>query len=825
MAQIGSLSVKLGLVTVDWDKATTKAKAQAKDLQDSFSKLGGGVKTLVEHFKNFGALGGAIGLAALYQETKTLTDEVDDLSKSYGLSISQILAFRGALRDAGGQSDAASKAISTLFSKVDDAKQGNDTAIAQFQKLGITFGELKTLSPYEAISRVADGFKNISDQFEKTKAIKEFFGKGGIGLTMSDVADALAQSTTKFDEYAASIKIVGQVSDSVKANMENLKIAFAEVIAPFTSAKVLTIKEFELILRGLGSAALVIGIGAVAGQIVAVAAAIRAATVAGAAFNIMAGGMTPVGIILKAVGVAGAIGAFLYASSASSPAPAGGGVPSTAYDESGASIMNASQKPYEAPKTYAPIVGATTEQAAAARTAFAASDPRLTTNVAAISKEATIKQFSLALSQQLMAVDSARAAINVDIENKDALTNQLALIRLGTKEKTLQIDAKLAQELQGMKETGSQELKDATASLAMADKKRVTQQGAADEAIAREKYRLEMKKKAFDAEAEYLRTTAASGADNEQTTAAQRQEEEDARTRAAHAFGNQAREAERLGTLANERLAFEGKIAALVPAQQAAALAKYDLEAGILDFQRQAIMLGWSDARIKAYTDSARELGAATAGIVKTNEDAQRTFEFGWTKAFNTYKDAATNAAVTGADVFGVFSKSMSDAIDKFVDTGKLSFSSLSESIIKDLLKIQLKKQAMDLLDIGKSSGSNMMAAGFGMVKSLFGFADGGTPPVNQVSIVGERGPELFVPKTLGTVLPNDFMSKASGAPAPSGSFAQMASNAPTVNYNGPYIESMSAIDTQSGLQFLAKNKQSVWSAYQSANRSIPMSR
>ena len=30
MAAIGSLSVKLGLVTVQWDQATDKAKAQAK---------------------------------------------------------------------------------------------------------------------------------------------------------------------------------------------------------------------------------------------------------------------------------------------------------------------------------------------------------------------------------------------------------------------------------------------------------------------------------------------------------------------------------------------------------------------------------------------------------------------------------------------------------------------------------------------------------------------------------------------------------------------------------------------------------------------------
>ena len=35
-------------------------------------------------------------------------------------------------------------------------------------------------------------------------------------------------------------------------------------------------------------------------------------------------------------------------------------------------------------------------------------------------------------------------------------------------------------------------------------------------------------------------------------------------------------------------------------------------------------------------------------------------------------------------------------------------------------------------------------------------FADGGRPPVGKPSIVGERGPELFVPSTAGTIIPNN---------------------------------------------------------------------
>tara|TARA_R100001530_G_scaffold132292_1_gene104590 strand:+ start:12464 stop:15013 length:2550 start_codon:yes stop_codon:yes gene_type:complete len=42
-------------------------------------------------------------------------------------------------------------------------------------------------------------------------------------------------------------------------------------------------------------------------------------------------------------------------------------------------------------------------------------------------------------------------------------------------------------------------------------------------------------------------------------------------------------------------------------------------------------------------------------------------------------------------------------------------------------------------------------------------FADGGEPPVGRVSLVGERGPELFVPKSRGTIIPNEALSGFGG--------------------------------------------------------------
>tara|TARA_R100000149_G_C5759162_1_gene64876 strand:- start:158 stop:562 length:405 start_codon:yes stop_codon:yes gene_type:complete len=45
---------------------------------------------------------------------------------------------------------------------------------------------------------------------------------------------------------------------------------------------------------------------------------------------------------------------------------------------------------------------------------------------------------------------------------------------------------------------------------------------------------------------------------------------------------------------------------------------------------------------------------------------------------------------------------------------------------------------------------------GMGLVNKIRGFEKGGRPPVGQPSIVGERGPELFMPDQAGTIVPNN---------------------------------------------------------------------
>jgi hypothetical protein len=57
----------------------------------------------------------------------------------------------------------------------------------------------------------------------------------------------------------------------------------------------------------------------------------------------------------------------------------------------------------------------------------------------------------------------------------------------------------------------------------------------------------------------------------------------------------------------------------------------------------------------------------------------------------------------------------------------------------------------------GKSSGQGGLGSLISGAGQLFGgmFADGGRPPKNKISVVGDGGePELFVPDTAGTIIP-----------------------------------------------------------------------
>jgi len=84
----------------------------------------------------------------------------------------------------------------------------------------------------------------------------------------------------------------------------------------------------------------------------------------------------------------------------------------------------------------------------------------------------------------------------------------------------------------------------------------------------------------------------------------------------------------------------------------------------------------------------------------------------------------------------------------------------LVQDLQRSLLRRFVTKPAGDLF--GKalsalfSGGGGAESVALSLTGPRFQFAAGGRPPVGEPSLVGERGPELFVPDRPGTIVPND---------------------------------------------------------------------
>lgn len=209
-------------------------------------------------------------------------------------------------------------------------------------------------------------------------------------------------------------------------------------------------------------------------------------------------------------------------------------------------------------------------------------------------------------------------------------------------------------------------------------------------------------------------------------------------------------------------------------------------------------------ARENALADATERYLRAQNQAVKAQREG--TFGEGFMKeGARFFRDLPTELE-NGAKAFSSVMGNMESALDNFVRTGKLSFKSLARSIIQDLIAIQLKASASSIFKTLLGGFGFMNDKGGMEVSGSLGFADGGNPPVGKASIVGERGPELFVPRTAGTIIPNHALAGMGGT--------TMVTN----NY-------INAIDTKSFEERLYGSSNAIWAANQYANKSLAVNR
>jgi lambda family phage tail tape measure protein len=197
------------------------------------------------------------------------------------------------------------------------------------------------------------------------------------------------------------------------------------------------------------------------------------------------------------------------------------------------------------------------------------------------------------------------------------------------------------------------------------------------------------------------------------------------------------------------------------------------------------------------------EAANATAAAQKKVDDARKKAErndigsaFG--KRFEEL-ERSVDPAVTALQGLDSLFNNMGNALDNFVETGKFKFGDFAKSIIADIAKIALKAAVTKLFTLlGKSL--------------LGGRASGGPVMANKPYVVGEQGPELFVPNSAGSIMTNASMNKNAGGDSGMGA---------TVN-NTYITNNISAIDSRSVAQMFVENRKSLLGASMMARKETP---
>jgi phage-related minor tail protein len=197
-------------------------------------------------------------------------------------------------------------------------------------------------------------------------------------------------------------------------------------------------------------------------------------------------------------------------------------------------------------------------------------------------------------------------------------------------------------------------------------------------------------------------------------------------------------------------------------------------------------------------------LGVSETEVARINEyisgnldvltQFQEKLRFGFNDAWASYKETALDVGATVKSSFENFTSGMEDSIVKFVQTGKLSFKDLAQSVIADLARIAAKRA---IVAIGTS---------------LFGFANGGDVMSKTPIIVGERGPELFIPQSAGNIVSNAQLKGSGGS-------SDYSSGQTVVNYN------IQAVDASSFRSLVARDPSFIYAVTEQGRRSQPARR
>lgn len=744
------------MATVDKYKIQIEVDGEQKiiDVQDEVDNLGRKVT-------NFAKVGAA-AFGALATSAARMADQIVDMSEAFGMSAGKLYQMSVAAEAAGGAFDDIQSIMVRFADSVNGAVQGNDKLRDSFAQLGISRDQLATLDDEQLFQAVVSGLGNMEDGAQKTALAIDLLGKRAASLNLREFARlTAAPGDANIDKlFINAADAIGKLEVAFR----NLQLAALQAIAPILEVMAdfdFTIKDAQetiQILGGLIAGAFAVGTIAALTKVVAIfrtlALTIRAAA---AAQTVLTALIPGIGAVQVTAALAAGTAAYIALGKAMDDAAS-----------SAEGVNNAAESGFATQGADGVMRGTVQRTPTSARNVELTQREEIA-QAAARTTEEMRKQNEEAnsLRQSMIQV--------LDIESnlaRKVIANQEASIDADRAIRDLEIQIQ-AERLKG------QETNQGLIDQLEAQKQIITDQYNATVALNQAEYERQ----------EILRNQR-NELDQFEATYAGMDRMINARIMLAKAEGDAVGEMLSISAEATReqtRYATEMERFNLQAAQ-----ARRDGTTGQL--QEIERLMELEKVRHSNIIEGIRQENAARIAL----EQSQVA---GALEALDQIRQQITPFQVAQDAVLSTFNN-IGNAIDQVAKGGKASFKDMARSIIADLGSMIAKAMVF------KAIQTTFAAFGF----SIPGLATGGPAQAGKPYIVGEKGPELFVPKQAGTVIPNNKLgSQPTAAPV---------QQQPTQITNNVY--NISAVDAKSVAQLFYENRRAMLGTINVAQKELP---
>lgn len=231
---------------MDSDAAEQSLQKTDKKASTVATSLANGVKTAAKWGTAIAgaAMTASAGVAKLVTNTAATADNIDKMSQKIGISAESYQEWDYIMGQCGADVDLLQSGMKTLVSKMSAAADGNESAIASFEALGLSVydanGNLK--SQDEMLNEVIGALSSMEDSTERASLATALLGKSGSELAPmfnagSEAIEGLRQSAHDMnivmsDEAVASGVKMSDTIDNIKKSVGGMVNELGATVMP-----------------------------------------------------------------------------------------------------------------------------------------------------------------------------------------------------------------------------------------------------------------------------------------------------------------------------------------------------------------------------------------------------------------------------------------------------------------------------------------------------------------------------------------------------------------------------------------------------------------